>query len=104
MGPKSADDGSPARERGIRGRVLMPFQTIAVSQLRIAIAHEAARLSGKNLAEILVLVGPVEIIMPDATTDGWRLSHYMGEAEEIEAIEKAVAKLHRRWPVATRDE
>ena len=80
----------------------MPTKALSLLDIREEIAREAAMLSGGTANHFLQLLGPAEITAADLDTDGWRVVYYHGTAVEHEIIEKAIAVVHRRYPIATR--
>lgn len=85
-----------------RGAIQMPTKAPSLLDIREEIAREAALLSGETAHHFLQLLGPAEITAADLDTDGWRLVYYQGTAVEHEIIEKAIALVHRRYPIATK--
>jgi hypothetical protein len=81
------DVGSPGR---------MPLRTPTAEAIRRQIAEIAAQQVHRPLDALLELLGPVEIIGSGNGAGGWRLLHYVGSAEEHEAIQRAVAEVQRR--------
>jgi len=79
---------------GSSGR--MPLRTPTAETIRRQIAEIAAQEVHRPLDTLLKLLGPVEIIGSGDGANGWRLSHYVGSAEEHEAIQRAVGEVQRR--------
>jgi hypothetical protein len=81
----------------------MPLRTPTAETIRRQIAEIAAQEAHRSVEHFLDLIGPVEIIGAGHGTGGWRLSHYVGAAEEHEAIQRAVGEVQRRHRLVRAD-
>lgn len=76
----------------------MPIRMPDPEAIRMTIARAASEAGDASVEHFLELLGPVELTST-ADEGGWRLVYYLGSLSETEAIERAVAAVHRRYPL-----
>jgi hypothetical protein len=76
----------------------MPIRMPTPDAIRKKIARAASESGGASVEHFLALLGPVELICT-GSEGSWRLVYYLGSLGEVEAIESAVAAVHRSNPL-----